>query len=135
MLLEKAACTWTQGLAIGSDKAKDATNVATVGVTATRGTGNGAHVSTMESGDKFFVSYRYRSAMKDGKPGETSGKWSFTGGTGKVKGVKGEGSERWRDVQSDVCGGWVVDGGSGRGVCVGGGGEEEGIGFYRRHKF
>jgi hypothetical protein len=92
MLLEKAACTWTQGLAIGSDKAKDATNVATVEVTVARDTGNGAHVSTMESGDKFFVSYRYTSAMKDGKPGETSGKWSFAGGTGKVKGVKGGGT-------------------------------------------
>jgi hypothetical protein len=92
MLLEKSACSWTQGLAIGSDKAKEGTNVATVEVTATRGVGNGAHVSTMESGDKFFVSYQYISPMKDGKPGETSGKWSYTGGTGKLKGVKGGGT-------------------------------------------
>jgi hypothetical protein len=91
-VLEKSACTWSEGMAIESDKAKDATNVATVDVTATRGNGNGSNVSTMESGDKFFASYRYTSPMKDGKPGETQGTWTYTGGTGKLKGVKGGGT-------------------------------------------
>jgi hypothetical protein len=30
--------------------------------------------------------------MKDGKAGETKGTWSYTGGTGKLKGVKGGGT-------------------------------------------
>ena len=46
----------------------------------------------MDNGDKFFVSFHGGSALKDGKPGPQQGTWSFTGGTGKLKGLKGKGT-------------------------------------------
>jgi hypothetical protein len=30
--------------------------------------------------------------VKDGKPGDGSGTWMYTGGTGKLKGLKGKGT-------------------------------------------
>ena len=92
MVLEKEACTWAEALAIGSDKAKDAYSVASVDVTASRASGSGTHVSTTEGGDKMFVTYRYAAPLKDGKTGEAHGTWSYTGGTGKLKGIKGGGT-------------------------------------------
>jgi hypothetical protein len=92
MVLEKEACTWTEALTIGSDKAKDGQSVASVDATAARASGSGIHVTTMESGDKSFSSYRYTTTLKDGKAGEAHGTWSYTGGTGKLKGIKGSGT-------------------------------------------
>src|ERR1700680_2942488 len=92
IVLEKTACTWTEPQVMGSDKTKDGYSVATVDITATRASGSGTHVSTLESGDKLFVAYRYSTPLKDGKGGETHGTWSYTGGTGKLKGIKGGGT-------------------------------------------
>ena len=92
MLLEKQTCTYAEGMSVGSDKTKEGTSVATVDVTATRASGSGTHVATMESGDKTFANYRYTSPVKDGKAVETTGTWSYTGGTGKLKGLKGSGT-------------------------------------------
>lgn len=92
LVLEKQTCTWAEALGIGSDKAKDGQSVATLDVTATRASGSGSHVTTMESGDKLFAAYRYTTPLKDGKSGEAHGTWSYTGGTGKLKGIKGSGT-------------------------------------------
>jgi len=92
MVLEKETCAWTQALEIGSDKAKDGQSVASVDVTATRAAGTGTHVTTTEGGDKMFVAYRYTAPVKDGKTGDAHGTWSYTGGTGKLKGIKGSGT-------------------------------------------
>ena len=92
MVLEKETCTWTEALGIGSDKAKDGQSVASVDLTAARASGSGVNVTTMESGDKSFASYRYTTPLKDGKAGEAHGTWSYTGGTGKLKGIKGSGT-------------------------------------------
>lgn len=74
---------------MGGDKAKDGVSI---DVTAIRETATGSHVGTTESGDKWFVSYRYGASMKDGNPGEIKGTWTYTGGTGKPKGIKGGGT-------------------------------------------
>jgi hypothetical protein len=92
MVLEKETCKWTEPVGIGSDKAKDGYSVASVDVTAMRAAGSGTHVGTTEGGDKTFVAYRYTTPLKDGKPGEAHGTWSYTGGTGKLKGIKRSGT-------------------------------------------
>jgi hypothetical protein len=92
MMLEKAACTWTDTTKWGPEKPKEGYSVSAVDVTATRMTSSGTHVSTTEAGDKMFVSFRDNAPMKDGKAGETHGTWSYTGGTGKLKGIKGGGT-------------------------------------------
>ena len=41
---------------------------------------------------QFFVSFRDSAAVKAGQPGEAKGTWSYTGGTGKLKGITGKGT-------------------------------------------
>ena len=77
---------------IGGDKSKDGVNSATVEITGNTAKGRGIHVATMESGDKYFVRYQDTSVAKDGVPQGVKGKWEFTGGTGKLKNIKGKGT-------------------------------------------
>ncbi len=91
MLLGKQTCAWT-GPDMGGEKTKDHIVVGSVDVTATRTTTSGAGVATMESGDKTFSTYHGTASVKDGKRDDEHGTWSFTGGTGKFKGIKGKGT-------------------------------------------
>ncbi len=92
VMLQKLACTWTTPLETAGLKSVNAVNVETDDATSTKMTANGNHVSTLDNGDKYFVSYHGTSPMKDGKPGDGSGTWMYTGGTGKLKGLKGKGT-------------------------------------------
>ena len=91
--LWKAACTYAQPAEIGGEKVKEGYAVALSEDTETRGTDNGHNVATMENGDKAFQAFRGTTPRKDGKPaGDTTGVWSYTGGTGLLKGIKGKGT-------------------------------------------
>jgi hypothetical protein len=46
----------------------------------------------MDNGDKYFVSYQGNGTSKDGTYQSAKGTWNFTGGTGKLKGIKGKGT-------------------------------------------
>jgi len=91
-ILEKATCTWTKPMEIEGLKTKDGVDVRSMESTATKMTTNGTHVTTMDNGDKFYVSFHDTTAVKDGKPADAMGNWSFTGATGKLKGLKGKGT-------------------------------------------
>lgn len=49
-------------------------------------------VTTMANGDKLYVSSSGTSKMKGEALDSGSGKWTFTGGTGKIRGIKGSGT-------------------------------------------
>jgi len=91
-MLEKAACTWSTPIEIAGIKTKEGVDVRSIESTATKMTSNGTHVDTMENGDKFYVTFHDTASVKDGKPGNAMGTWSFTGATGKLKGLKGKGT-------------------------------------------
>jgi hypothetical protein len=93
LTLQKANCTWSSGFEIAGTKPKDGMDVEVVEAWATKMTTNGTHVSTMDNGDKFFVSFHDTTTLKDGAPvGMIKGSWSYTGGTGKLKGITGKGT-------------------------------------------
>lgn len=89
----KEACTWTKGMEIAGLTMKDGASVAAGEMHMGKSTDNGSHWSTMSNGDKIFVQYHGTTTMdKDGKVIRTSGHWAYTGGTGKLKGIKGKGT-------------------------------------------
>ena len=91
--LGKVACTWTKPMEIGGITTKDGIDVAFQEFHGSKSTDNGSHWSTMSNGDKTFVQFHGTTMLdKDGKPQSTSGHWSYTGGTGKMKGIKGKGT-------------------------------------------
>jgi hypothetical protein len=89
--LSKLACKWTDTL-INGLKITDDTGAGTSEATATKITSNGTRVVTMENGDKFFANVHDSSPVKDGMPTDIEGTFTISGGTGKLKGIKGHGT-------------------------------------------
>jgi len=52
---------------------------------------HGVFIVTLASGDKVFYSYHGTQTVKDGAIQSGTNTWTLTGGTGKMKGVKGSG--------------------------------------------
>lgn len=91
MSLAKDKCTWTSGEIRGVQlKDEDDTTVSDIrgNISRERGTG----VANLVNGDKAFVSFQGTTTIKDKAPVTTQGNWSFTGGTGKMKGLSGKGT-------------------------------------------
>ena len=91
MSLIKDKCTWTSGEIRGVQvKEEDDTIVSDISGSRSRDRGNG--VGTLANGDKAFVQFQGTNTIKDKMPVTTQGTWSFTGGTGKMKGLSGKGT-------------------------------------------
>jgi hypothetical protein len=90
--LTQTSCSWTKPLVI--DGIPD-----TEGVSSQIGeiqdgnyTSHGYFVDTMSNGDKVFLRYEATVTMTDGEVQSVQGKWNYTGGTGKFKGIQGDGT-------------------------------------------
>ena len=91
MSLSKDKCTWTQGEIAGIQiKDEDDTIVSDISGNAARERGYG--VTVLANGDKGFLRFEGTTTLKDKAPVSTQGTWSFTGGTGKLKGIRGKGT-------------------------------------------
>jgi hypothetical protein len=108
--IEQGKCTWITPVEIAGIKSKQG-----VYTTLAETSGNRVHyrfyfVDTMANGDKAF--YRGDAAMtvKDGVPQSCVEKFVLVGGTGKLKGLKGKGTNTFKAVASDGSGTWVTEG-------------------------
>jgi len=92
-------CTYTKPLEI--EGAKSVATVITITNEVSGGTvrGHGSSVITMGSGDKVYIRHE-----GEGTDGDSQGTWSFTGGTGKLKGIKGKGTYTCSSSGCDVAG-------------------------------
>lgn len=97
--LQKDTCKWAATTEINGLKVVDDSGVATGESWTTKVTTGGSRVATMENGDKIFVTVHDSSPVKDGMPTNIEGKWTFTGGTGKMKGIKGSGTYKVTPAQ------------------------------------
>ena len=52
----------------------------------------GVYVETFDSGDKIFYTYQGSTVLKDGALQTGQNKYQISGGTGKMKGIKGSGT-------------------------------------------
>ena len=92
LYINKAACTWTKGMEIAGLETKDGHDVTYGDVKGNKAHVNGYHISNMSNGDKIYVRFQGTDTMKDGKMETSEGTWSYIGGTGKLKGIKGKGT-------------------------------------------
>jgi hypothetical protein len=84
--------TWSKPLDIGGDKSKEGMSTESIDVSGSHARSHGVHVTTMESGDKLFVAFQGSDVLKDNALVSGKGTWSYTGGTGKLKGITGKGT-------------------------------------------
>jgi hypothetical protein len=92
MGIGKSTCTWSPSMEIAGSKTKDGYSISFDEMTGNKYSGHGVHVSTMDNGDKIYVKFQGGGTLKDGALQTDSGTWSYTGGTGKLKGIKGKGT-------------------------------------------
>lgn len=57
-------------------------------------------VGETANGDQYFLRYEGTSALKDGIPLHLEGTWKFTGGTGRLRGLSGQGTYRAQPTPS-----------------------------------
>jgi len=91
-MIGKSKCTWPKPMEIGGAQTKEDEGTNFAEVSGNNASDRGYVVMTMSSGDKCFVRYQGKSILKDGALQSYEGTWSFTGGTGKMKGIKGKGT-------------------------------------------
>jgi hypothetical protein len=91
-------CTWTKPMEIEGVQVKESIDTDSSDTSGNAIRYRGYEISTMASGDKYYVRYQGTVTLKEGVPQSDSGTWSFFGGTGKLKGIKGKGSSKCKGV-------------------------------------
>jgi hypothetical protein len=91
MTLTGLKCTWTQG-EIAGNKLKEEEDALTSDMSGNTAHDRGYGTGSIENGDKYFIRYDGTTQFKDKAPVSSQCTWTFTGGTGKLKGIKGKGT-------------------------------------------
>jgi len=89
----KAQCTWT-GFSVAGQAYKTGVSTSLNEVSGDTSTATGYHVATTTTGDSATAKFQGSGKLKDGKSVSDGGTWTFTSGTGKLKGIKGKGTYR-----------------------------------------
>lgn len=91
-VISQSKCTWTKPMSIANIQTKEdiVTNWDETFSSGARV--RGYAVGTMANGDKFIARTLGRDSYKSGIFQSTQGTWTFSSGTGKLKGIKGGGA-------------------------------------------
>ena len=92
--ISKAKCTWSTPLEMAGVSAKDFESTSFADVSGARARTRSVGIGTMANGDRFFVVPQGSGTVKEGVTQTVEGAWSYTGGTGKLKGLKGKGTAK-----------------------------------------
>jgi hypothetical protein len=87
--ISQSKCTWTKPMDVAGIQNKDGVTSSTQDIHGNSATTHGYYVDNMANGDKAYVRFQDTTSVKEGT---ADGKWSYTGGTGKLKGIKGSGT-------------------------------------------
>lgn len=91
LMLSHNKCTWSEG-EIGGAKMESGEDTFSSESRGNVSSERGYSVVSVAGGDKAFVRVEGRTNMKDQKPTDGKGSWTFVGGTGKLRGLKGKGT-------------------------------------------
>jgi len=104
----KFKCSWGKPLAIAGFQTKEDELTVLEEARGTAGTDRAYIVATMSNGDKLFVRSQGRAVLKDGVAQSTTGTWTYVGGTGKFKSIKGKGTYKGNGTTTDVKGEYQI---------------------------
>jgi hypothetical protein len=91
LAIGKAQCAWT-GFTVAGQAYKDGVSTSMSEILGDASASNGYHVATTTTGDTATAKFQGKGTLKDGKNVADGGTWTFTGGTGKLKGITGQGT-------------------------------------------
>lgn len=108
MVLSAQKCTWSEGK-LGDQALKDETDTFTSDVIANIAHDRGYGVGKAAGGDQYVVRIKGKTTMNGENPVSSECKWSFTSGTGKLKGITGKGTCKGT-FNKDGSSSWDVEG-------------------------
>jgi len=91
-IISQGKCTWTKPLEIEGAKTQGGPFTVFSEQSGNIMRDHGYVMDTLDSGDKYTVRIDSTETWSGGKPVSERGTWSFTSGTGKIKGIKGKGT-------------------------------------------
>lgn len=94
--ISQSKCAWTKAIEVGGVKGKEGITSGVDDIHGGTAHSHGYYVDTMENGDKAFVSFQGTASIKDNT---SEGKWSYSGGTGKLNGLKGNGTYKGKGAE------------------------------------
>lgn len=101
--IDQSKCKWTKPLDIAGAQTNEFVATSFSEVSGNQSSGYVYGVMTMTTGDKCYVRTPWTTAttiLKDGlrvpPEGTDEGTWTFVGGTGKLKGINGKGTFKWK---------------------------------------
>jgi hypothetical protein len=92
LMIAKGKCTWTKPMEIAGAQTQEDIGVGFDEITGTKSRGHGYVINTWANGDKSYVRTQGTATLKGETIESAEGTWMFTGGTGKLKGIKGKGT-------------------------------------------
>jgi hypothetical protein len=96
LMVSRGKCTWTRPMEIAGTRTKEDIGTGFDEINGNRSHGHGYVVGTLDNGDTMYVRTQGSATLKNGLMERTEGTWSFTGGTGNLKGIKGKGTYKGR---------------------------------------
>jgi hypothetical protein len=91
-VISQTKCTWTKPFEIAGIQTKEDVYTGFNEISGNRARGQLYGVVAMTNGDKYYVRGQGSATLKNGVLESAEGTWSFVGGTGKLKGLKGKGT-------------------------------------------
>lgn len=90
--ISQGKCTWVKPMTIADIQTKEDIGTNSEETSSAGARVRGYVVGTMSNGDKFTARTFAHDVYKGGNLQSTQGTWSFSSGTGKLKGIKGGGA-------------------------------------------
>jgi len=92
VMISQIKCKWSKPAEVGGVQDTEGVSTPVQDIRGNSANTIGYYVDSMANGDKLFVHYHGKTALKDGQLESDEGSWTYTGGTGKFKGIKGKGT-------------------------------------------
>jgi hypothetical protein len=90
--ISQSTCPYTKPSEIAGIQTKEFVTTSFTETSGSRATTRSYVDGSMANGDKFYVRSQGSATAKEGGIESAEGTWSFVGGTGKLKGIKGKGT-------------------------------------------
>lgn len=108
--ISQGKCTWTKPLEIAGIQSKEGMSTKFAEISGDTCRYRGYYVDTMANRDKAYFRYEGTMTLKGGVPQSVDEKWTITGGTGKLKGIKGRGTNKLKAMAADGSSTWDSEG-------------------------
>jgi len=108
-VISQTKCTWTKPLEIAGVQSKEDVYTGFSEISGDRSRVQEYGVGTMTNGDKFYVRPKCSFALKEGAAESGECMWTFVGGSGKFKGLKGKGTSKGKGA-TDGTSTWEIEG-------------------------